>query len=205
MPRKKQNGAVTRWRLYTFRGNFRQLAMITTLKERQRKWGERERKERDDYCLLPTSFSFLASFFWEWHQQPTQGASLFICPSFLCFTSSFHCSFPLCVRFPSWWNYLFCSMCPHARHISLNHVQNYYTYDWQIFMFFFPPRMLQNNQLERLPDDAPWDLPNLLSLWVFSTHIHILIMLFNRRQQAMSNPLATHPPTHLSSITTVQV
>ncbi|XP_006785758.1 leucine-rich repeat-containing G-protein coupled receptor 6 [Neolamprologus brichardi] len=24
--------------------------------------------------------------------------------------------------------------------------------------------MLQNNQLERLPDDAPWDLPNLLSL-----------------------------------------
>uniref|UniRef100_A0A3B3XI39 G-protein coupled receptors family 1 profile domain-containing protein n=1 Tax=Poecilia mexicana TaxID=48701 RepID=A0A3B3XI39_9TELE len=25
-------------------------------------------------------------------------------------------------------------------------------------------RMLQNNQLERLPDDAPWDLPSLLSL-----------------------------------------
>lgn len=25
-------------------------------------------------------------------------------------------------------------------------------------------RMIQNNQLERLPDDAPWDLPSLLSL-----------------------------------------
>lgn len=97
--------------------------------------------------------------------------------------------------FPSWWNYLFRSMCPHAHHISLNHAQTDYTYDWLIWMFFF--RMLQNNQLERLPDDAPWDLPNLLSLWVFITHMHTVIMLLDHRQQAISNSLATH--SHISA------
>lgn len=101
---------------------------------------------------------------------------------------------PSCVRFPSWWNYLFRSMCPHAHHITLNHAQTYYTYDWLIWMCFF--RMLQNNQLERLPDDAPWDLPNLLSLWVFITHMHTVIMLLDHRQQAISNSLATH--SHIS-------
>lgn len=97
--------------------------------------------------------------------------------------------------FPSWWNYLFRSMCPHAHHITLNHAQTYYTYEWLISLCFF--RMLQNNQLERLPDDAPWDLPNLLSLWVFTTHMHAVIMLLDHRQQAISNSLATH--SHISA------
>lgn len=44
--------------------------------------------------------------------------------------------FPSCVRFPSWWNYLFCLMCHHAHHITLNHVQTHYTYNWIICMCF---------------------------------------------------------------------
>lgn len=139
-------------------------------------------EKRVGYCLLPTSSSCFASFFWEWHQQPTQGASLFICPLLFHSTSSSRWSFPSCVRFRSWWNYLFRSMCPHAHHITLNHAQSYYTYDWLIWMCFF--RMLQNNQLERLPDDAPWDLPNLLSLWVFIIHMHTVIMLLDHRQHS---------------------
>ena len=154
--------------------------------------GESEggRRERVGYCLLPTSSLCFASFFREWHQQPTQGASLFICPLRFHSTSSSRWSFPSCVTFPSWWNYLFRSMCPHAHHITFNHAQSYYTYDWLIWMCFF--RMLQNNQLERLPDDAPWDLPNLLSLWVFIIHMHAVITLPDHRQQAISSSLATH-------------
>lgn len=62
-------------------------------------------------------------------------------------------------------------------------------------------RMLQNNQLERLPDDAPWDLPNLLSLWVAPIQIHTntnsrLVYLF---QLGLKLPL-TPPSTHLYNI-----
>lgn len=74
----------THWRLYALCANVRWLGHDKNFKERgrerQRKQG-RERKEREGYCLLPTSSLLFASFFWEWHQQPTQGASLFFYPS----------------------------------------------------------------------------------------------------------------------------
>lgn len=98
------------WWLHTLCGTVRWLAMTgndminnnkkrTKTLERESERGT-ERKERVGYCLLPTSFSRFASFFREWHQQPTQGASLFICPLLFHSTSSLRWSFPPCVRFP---------------------------------------------------------------------------------------------------------
>ena len=80
----------------------------------------------------------------------------------LCFSSSFHWPFPSCVRFPSLWNYLLRLTCPgaHTYTLSPTDMQFYL----QLNYLRVPFRMLQNNQLESLPDDAPWDLPNLLSL-----------------------------------------
>lgn len=114
------------------RATVRQQLTINTLKKEGEKGVESEggRGKREGYCLLPTSSSLFAPFFWEWHQQPTQGASLshFFLPfTFSASLQAFTGPFLLVSDFPLRWNYLFCLMCPHASH---THSMTYYTYNW---------------------------------------------------------------------------
>lgn len=161
-----------------------------------------ERRKREDYCLLPTSPSFLHhSFENDITSPPKEVLVLFFSPPafILCFSSSFHRPCFLLSDFPPLWNNLLCSMWTNTWLIGYRPTCSwiiclcvsgcYKTTSWRDF-----PMMLRGT----CPTCCPCE-----SLSLSHTHTHTLNHATLPHPTGNKTSPAGHPRT--SALTAVQV